>query len=304
MIRRPPRSTLFPYTTLFRSQPQTQACRVEISGGGAAQEGAQLAQPAILPPGVAEVLPRLEPGRDRLRGGNRRAFVDDELAQRGPRADLPSVVIATQLPNEAPYRRATRGRGVAQRVGNLVRDPQRQQLRGEAHAVRLRVRAAGEVLEADERDAAPAHDQLAGIRRADADHQVEVQGAVGLQHFSGASQRLFGDGHDVHVLEQPLEIGTIGTQRHGDDWLGVGRLRIEHVILPVRTQHGTMAIEILVVRRGGIWRGQRCEEFRNEIDEHCAGCRPNLGPRPADFNLDRYRLRLDTTPSVAYATGG
>src|SRR5688572_32655230 len=25
MIRRPPRSTLFPYTTLFRSEPQTQA---------------------------------------------------------------------------------------------------------------------------------------------------------------------------------------------------------------------------------------------------------------------------------------
>src|SRR6266581_7863746 len=35
-----------------------------------------------------------------------------------------------------------------------------------------------------------------------------------------------------------------------------------------------MAIEILVVRRGRIWRGQRREELRNEIDEHCAGCRP------------------------------
>src|SRR3989475_9928495 len=27
MIRRPPRSTLFPYTTLFRSQPEPRACR-------------------------------------------------------------------------------------------------------------------------------------------------------------------------------------------------------------------------------------------------------------------------------------
>src|SRR5882672_9775629 len=35
-----------------------------------------------------------------------------------------------------------------------------------------------------------------------------------------------------------------------------------------------MAIEILVVRRGAIWRGQSCEELRNEIYEHCAGCRP------------------------------
>src|SRR3712207_8300795 len=33
MIRRPPRSTLFPYTTLFRSQPLFQdAARLEVSG--------------------------------------------------------------------------------------------------------------------------------------------------------------------------------------------------------------------------------------------------------------------------------
>src|SRR3989442_11982639 len=29
MIRRPPRSTLFPYTTLFRSAPRARACRAE-----------------------------------------------------------------------------------------------------------------------------------------------------------------------------------------------------------------------------------------------------------------------------------
>src|SRR5882762_6498033 len=52
------------------------------------------------------------------------------------------------------------------------------------------------------------------------------------------------------------------------------RLGIEYVVLPVRAQHGTMAIEILVVCRGRVWRGQRREELRNEIYEHCAGCRP------------------------------
>src|SRR5258708_18064977 len=31
MIRRPPRSTLFPYTTLFRSQPPTQSVRVRMT---------------------------------------------------------------------------------------------------------------------------------------------------------------------------------------------------------------------------------------------------------------------------------
>src|SRR3712207_8593235 len=34
MIRRPPRSTLFPYTTLFRSQPTTALARPGVSGGG------------------------------------------------------------------------------------------------------------------------------------------------------------------------------------------------------------------------------------------------------------------------------
>src|SRR6266702_2348585 len=41
-----------------------------------------------------------------------------------------------------------------------------------------------------------------------------------------------------------------------------------------------MAIEVLVVCRGTIWRGKRREEFRNEIDEHCAVAGPNLGTAP------------------------
>src|SRR5258708_24653591 len=32
MIRRPPRSTLFPYTTLFRSEPLRRAARVQLLG--------------------------------------------------------------------------------------------------------------------------------------------------------------------------------------------------------------------------------------------------------------------------------
>src|SRR2546430_11002113 len=46
MIRRPPRSTLFPYTTLFRSDPQRDLTRlgplVEIRRGGADRRGAGL----------------------------------------------------------------------------------------------------------------------------------------------------------------------------------------------------------------------------------------------------------------------
>src|SRR3989454_8863355 len=43
MIRRPPRSTLFPYTTLFRSEPGVApgARRVGAGGGGAGSRGAR-----------------------------------------------------------------------------------------------------------------------------------------------------------------------------------------------------------------------------------------------------------------------
>src|SRR4051794_41206136 len=40
MIRRPPRSTLFPYTTLFRSEDRGgAAAQARIAGGGAAKMG-------------------------------------------------------------------------------------------------------------------------------------------------------------------------------------------------------------------------------------------------------------------------
>src|SRR5256885_7364045 len=48
MIRRPPRSTLFPYTTLFRSHPEQRT---------------SVRTPASLPPLVAETSPMLNPDR-------------------------------------------------------------------------------------------------------------------------------------------------------------------------------------------------------------------------------------------------
>src|SRR3712207_7934532 len=39
MIRRPPRSTLFPYTTLFRSHPPDDGRRMEAAGHGALGPG-------------------------------------------------------------------------------------------------------------------------------------------------------------------------------------------------------------------------------------------------------------------------
>src|SRR3712207_9165853 len=68
MIRRPPRSTLFPYTTLFRSQEPARAQLDEVAEplGGLRQQGhvrplgargveVRVAAPALVVPVVAEV---------------------------------------------------------------------------------------------------------------------------------------------------------------------------------------------------------------------------------------------------------
>src|SRR2546427_5973561 len=67
MIRRPPRSTLFPYTTLFRSCDDLAALRVLDGGDG---EGGAALQARHLPGGVVDVQDRgvaALPG-DRARG--------------------------------------------------------------------------------------------------------------------------------------------------------------------------------------------------------------------------------------------
>src|SRR2546430_13236003 len=46
MIRRPPRSTLFPYTTLFRSNAHTLRCREKRNGPGKTSPGRRSLPPA------------------------------------------------------------------------------------------------------------------------------------------------------------------------------------------------------------------------------------------------------------------
>src|SRR3712207_7231555 len=73
MIRRPPRSTLFPYTTLFRSRQRLQVRRRQqpqerSAGRGAAADDVSLAVggPHVPGPGVeADVAAGLQEGEDR-----------------------------------------------------------------------------------------------------------------------------------------------------------------------------------------------------------------------------------------------
>src|SRR6267142_4251555 len=76
MIRRPPRSTLFPYTTLFRSSPRDRGGDLAVRRPGEDRSGGLLAHGLWTPDG------RDDPGADR--GLARRRLA--EGAQRLPRA--------------------------------------------------------------------------------------------------------------------------------------------------------------------------------------------------------------------------
>src|SRR2546430_17321873 len=87
MIRRPPRSTLFPYTTLFRSQGR------ELPGRGRSLLGVHAVRPGAAPAGLRRVLAgAVPPSRLRRlgpRGGPAGALLRADEALRARREDAP-----------------------------------------------------------------------------------------------------------------------------------------------------------------------------------------------------------------------
>src|SRR5256886_4378938 len=117
MIRRPPRSTLFPYTTLFRSHAGDHtAVRAGASGGGGRGGGARAPACAVLPrprrgrgavprqpvrgvAGAARGGSRKSAGRGRLgRGGSRRRRREAAVCRRAALV----LVRAGALPGSPP----------------------------------------------------------------------------------------------------------------------------------------------------------------------------------------------------------
>src|SRR3712207_8039874 len=64
MIRRPPRSTLFPYTTLFRSEALLELGPPELGAGGPVVLHVHCHQKALVGPGPTERALALAPGTD------------------------------------------------------------------------------------------------------------------------------------------------------------------------------------------------------------------------------------------------
>src|SRR3989454_9061409 len=102
MIRRPPRSTLFPYTTLFRSHPPGgDECHPEREGGGRRRLSRRRRDVRLPEPAVRASLPRHAHG-DPATAGPAVTLRDGRSAPPGARAGHDVAVGATGADRSAP----------------------------------------------------------------------------------------------------------------------------------------------------------------------------------------------------------
>src|SRR2546430_14963489 len=91
MIRRPPRSTLFPYTTLFRSPTRVEAPDRRATRGDEQHEAQEQRRPAPREPPD-------DPRDSRARAGRFRLAADPVDSDRLP--DVPDALLPAGLPSE------------------------------------------------------------------------------------------------------------------------------------------------------------------------------------------------------------
>ena len=174
-----------------------------------------------------------------------------------------------------------------------MREPEGQQLRVEAEALGIRVRDGGEVLEAGEGSAATIHDQLAGVRCADADHEHDIHVDILFQQLGAPLFGAAGERDDVGALEHLLEVGAIGQRRGADDVPEVGAVGIDDVVVPVGLEETAVSGVVALVGGDAVGAVENGEEIGQQVDQHSTGKRPargRRGDRRADGCADSGRV--------------
>src|SRR5688572_4317950 len=89
------------------------------------EERLHLTDASVLPPSISEILPLGMPRTHCFGRFDREALIQDQFAERGAPARLPVRVVPVGVLDQRFHLTAAAGRGVANAMRDLVREPQR-----------------------------------------------------------------------------------------------------------------------------------------------------------------------------------
>ena len=127
-------------------------------------------------------------------------------------------------------------------------EPHRKELWIESETTTSGICNAREVLEADEGDTSPIHDQFTGIRSANTDHQYYVNVRVDLEQLGAPCFCCPSQFNDINPLKHRAEIGAIGSYCFANDVFELWTDRLDDVVVPVGFEEIAMRREVTVIR--------------------------------------------------------
>ena len=80
--------------------------------------------------------------------------------------------------------------------------------------------------------------------------------------------RVLGERHQIGAARQREQVAAIGSQRGGDDLVGVRAVGVENVVAPVGVEDGAVGFTVLAVCGFPVMRVQHREKIREKIDQH------------------------------------
>ena len=129
------------------------------------------------------------------------------------------------------------------------------------------------MLEAHERDAASVDHELAGVRRADADHEHDVDVAIHGEQLAALLLGVLRQRDDIRSLEHREQIGTSMRDGRPRDVREVRTIGVDHVIVPVRLEDVAVGGEVTLISGEAVGAIQNGEKIGQQIDQHSTGAR-------------------------------
>ena len=237
-------------------------------GYGAHDKRLCLAYASVLLTGVTKVFPRRVTRAHDSAGLDGDAFVDDQFAERHTASGFPIVIVSTSLGDQRAHLALAGGRGISNRMGYFVCEPEGNKLRLKTERAGIWIWLASEMLESDEGHSTAVDHELAGICCSYADHENDIGVDIGIENAAtlGFSQPRECD--HIDACKHGAEIITIGVCSGADHFLEVRSFRIEDVIGPVRFEYSAVRFEVSQVCSDAICAVNDSEKIGEQVDQH------------------------------------